>query len=390
VDGGPDPDRLLVALDARVPPWDRRLDLVVLTHPHEDHVAGLALLLDRYGVRHVAEPGMRGAGAGYTAWAERVESGRHDAPFRLAAGDRVTLDGIDLDVRWPLPGRVPAEPSDSGTGINNVSIVFVGRYAGRGFLLAGDIEQAVDPELVAAGLPRVDVLKVAHHGSRTATTSAFLDTVRPAIAVASAGAGNPYGHPARETIERIEATGAALFRTDLDGTVEIAIGADGVRATAGRSRPITGAAALTASTGSRGLASVASGPTIGGTLASAFACGVPLSQAALTPVRPATAVASGRLAETDRPRGWSRPPDGHLDLDAGARVKPVAAADESGRALALLYHRADVGPRPRGRRGALPHDPKARRPRAPHDRLGLAGRRLEARRRASSSRAPPP
>ena len=71
VDGGPDPDRLLVELDRRIPPWDRRLDAIVLSHPHEDHVAGLALLLDRYRVGHVFEPGMRGPGPGYAAWLDR-------------------------------------------------------------------------------------------------------------------------------------------------------------------------------------------------------------------------------------------------------------------------------------------------------------------------------
>ena len=68
VDGGPDPDRLLVALDERIPAWDRRLDVVVLTHPHEDHVAGLAALLARYAVGRVFEPGMHGPGPGWQAW----------------------------------------------------------------------------------------------------------------------------------------------------------------------------------------------------------------------------------------------------------------------------------------------------------------------------------
>ena len=72
IDGGPDPDRLLVALDQRIPPWDRRIDAVILSHPHEDHVAGLALLLERYRVGRVFEPGMRGPGPGYAAWARRL------------------------------------------------------------------------------------------------------------------------------------------------------------------------------------------------------------------------------------------------------------------------------------------------------------------------------
>lgn len=228
IDGGPDPDRLLVALDREIPPWDRRIDSVILSHPHEDHVAGLALLLERYRVGRVLEPGMRGPGPGYAAWLREL-SGAH-APVRLgvAAGDHLTVDEIDLRVLWPIRGRVPLEPPDGGTGINNVSVVLAGQVAGRRFLLMGDVEEAIDPQLLAAGLPRVDLLKVAHHGSRTATTQGFVDAVRPRIAVASAGAGNPYGHPARATLERLANAGARVLRTDRDGTVVIGFGPDGV------------------------------------------------------------------------------------------------------------------------------------------------------------------
>jgi competence protein ComEC len=171
---------------------------------------------------------MRGPGPGYAAWLDRV--GRRDATLHLsiAAGDRLTVDDIGLRVLWPVRGRVPAEPPDSGTGINNVSVVLLGTIGGRRFLLAGDVEQDIDPTLLADGLPTVDLLKVAHHGSRTATTDAFVDAVRPRIAIASAGAGNPYGHPARATLERLSAAGARVYRTDRDGTVTVAFDAGGL------------------------------------------------------------------------------------------------------------------------------------------------------------------
>ncbi len=225
VDGGPDPDRLLLALDARLPPWDRRIDLLVLTHPHEDHVAGLALLLDRYRVGRTFEPGMIGPGPGYRAWRGALERlGIH--PATLATGDRFALDEIRFRVLWPDRGRVPRQPADGGTAINNVSIVLLGEVGRQRFLLAGDIEEGIDPILLARGLPRVDLLKVAHHGSRTASTGAFLDAVRPRVAVISAGAGNPYGHPAPATVARIADLGARVLRTDRDGSVEVTL--DGV------------------------------------------------------------------------------------------------------------------------------------------------------------------
>ena len=117
------------------------------------------------------------------------------ARMSIGAGDRLTVDEVAMRVLWPVRGQVPAEPPDAGSGINNVSVVLLGVIGERRFLLTGDVEEDVDPSLLTGGLPRVDLLKVAHHGSRTATTDAFVAAVRPRVAVASAGADNPYGHP---------------------------------------------------------------------------------------------------------------------------------------------------------------------------------------------------
>jgi competence protein ComEC len=242
VDGGPDPDRLLIELDRRLPPWDRRLDAVILTHPHEDHVAGLAMLLGRYRVGRVYETGMHGPGPGYKAWARALALPNAPPDGRLATGDRLVVDDLHLRVLWPDPGKVPLEPPDGGRGINDVSVVLLGEVAGRRILLTGDVEDDVDPLLVARGLPPIDVLKVAHHGSKTASTPAFLDVVKPAVAIVSAGAGNPYGHPARSTLDRLRSTGARVLRTDTDGSVEVDIGVSGIRvaASGGRAASLVG------------------------------------------------------------------------------------------------------------------------------------------------------
>ena len=251
VDGGPDPDRLLIELDRRLPPWDRRLDAVILTHPHEDHVAGLAMLLGRYRVGRVYETGMHGPGPGYKAWARALALPNAPPDGRLATGDRLAVDDLHLRVLWPDPGKVPLEPPDGGRGINDVSVVLLGEVAGRRILLTGDVEDDVDPLLVARGLPPIDVLKVAHHGSKTASTPAFLDVVKPAVAIVSAGAGNPYGHPARSTLDRLASTGARVLRTDTDGSVEVDIGGSGVRvaASGGRAAAFVGRMGLVGRTG---------------------------------------------------------------------------------------------------------------------------------------------
>jgi competence protein ComEC len=221
VDGGPDPDRLLALLDAQLPPWDRRLDLLVLTHPHEDHVGGFAALLGRYRVGPIFEPGMLGPGPAYHAFEAALRNAGRGT-LHLADGDTLRLDDATIRVHWPVAGSVPRLPPDTGKGINDVSIVLDVRFGQRRLLLMGDTEEEVDPQLLQAGLTGpVDVLKVAHHGSGTASTAPFLAAIRPRVALVSVGTGNPYGHPAPATIARLRAAGATVYRTDLDGSVEI-------------------------------------------------------------------------------------------------------------------------------------------------------------------------
>ncbi|HTS15373.1 MAG TPA: MBL fold metallo-hydrolase, partial [Candidatus Sulfotelmatobacter sp.] len=188
---------------------------------HEDHVGGFAALLGRYRVGAIFEPGMLGPGPAYHAFQAALrERGRTTG--RLADGATLRLDSARIAVHWPRPGGVPLLPPDTGKGINDVSIVLDVRVGERRLLLMGDAEEEVDPQLLEAGLQGpVDVLKVAHHGSGTASTQAFLAAVRPRVAIISVGAGNPYGHPAPATVARVRAAGATVYRTDLDGSVEI-------------------------------------------------------------------------------------------------------------------------------------------------------------------------
>jgi beta-lactamase superfamily II metal-dependent hydrolase len=119
---------------------------------------------------------------------------------------------------------VPRAPPDSGREINDRSVVLLGTVGGQRVLLTGDLEEDIDPILVARGLPRIDFLKVAHHGSATASSAELLAVIRPRLAAISVGADNTYGHPAAATIARLRSVGAIVTRTDLDGAVEVSIG----------------------------------------------------------------------------------------------------------------------------------------------------------------------
>lgn len=226
VDGGPDPARLSVELDRLVPSWDRRIDLVVATHPHEDHLAGLPRLADRYRVRLVAGAEERGTGPAITSWQALLAA--RGLPYRsLAAGDSFKFGAAKIVILWPERSALLQPPGNSGRSLNDRSIVMRLDLPGFSALLTGDVESDVDARIAAKIKSPVDLLKSPHHGSATSASRALLNAARPRLSVVSSGKGNPYGHPAASTIERLRELGGAVERTDLDGTIVIDVSVDG-------------------------------------------------------------------------------------------------------------------------------------------------------------------
>jgi competence protein ComEC len=311
VDGGPDPERLLALLDARLPPWDRRIDLLVATHPHDDHVAGLPLLLRRYRVGRVVTAGFAGRGPGGQAFDAELAA-RGIQPRRLVTGQAFEFDGVSFQVLWPDENALPAALPDDGAGTNNVSIVLLGEVGGQRFLLTGDAEQDVDLRLLASGQPHVDLLKVAHHGSRTSSSPALLDALTPTVAVISVGARNDYGHPAPATLDRLAARGVRINRTDRNGTVDVAL--DGTRMAVHAER---------------------GGPSDGPAASAPAALGVPLE-----------------ISPADAPEARRRPRP-----EARRRPRPEARRRRrhgAGRGARLPYHRRDGCSRAHRRRRPPP------------------------------------
>jgi len=219
VDGGPNGEAITAALGRHLPFWDRHLHLVVLTHPDQDHLAGLVTVLERYDVDQVLAPALTDDSAAVRAWQEAIAS--KDIPQREAfAGQWIDLgDGARLSVVYPPPEPVPAE-EDDGSLVLKVSL---GEAA---FLLTGDIGAEGEASLVSnhADL-RAPVLKVAHHGSAGSTSAAFLAAVQPLTAVISVGEDNGYGLPSPETLDRLGKR--PVFRTDRNG--DVAMSTDGER-----------------------------------------------------------------------------------------------------------------------------------------------------------------
>jgi len=221
VDGGPDPELTLRRLGANLPFAGRRIDLLVLSHPHQDHVAGLVEVLDRFRVGAVLHAAVPFENPAYDRLL--ADAARARVPVGVArAGQRLALDGATtLEILYPSDADA-ASPLPDGD-INNGSVVALLRHGGFAALLTGDAEAPVEATLVARGaLPAVDLLKVGHHGSHSSTTPGLLEATRPGVAVISSGAGNEYGHPAPVTLRALAARpGLVTLRTDLHGDVEI-------------------------------------------------------------------------------------------------------------------------------------------------------------------------
>jgi competence protein ComEC len=222
VDGGPSPSLLLSHLGRRMPFWDHSLDLVVLTHPEEDHLGGLVEVLTRYDVSLVLDSGQGCTSATCDAWRSLMEE--KEIPYRRAqSGMRLELgQGVQIEVLHPPTPLMTNTASD----INNNSIVLRLEYGRFSTLLAGDVQWEAEQVLLSSGQPLDSlVLKVPHHGGDASLTEPFLEAVSPEVAIISVGSDNRFGHPHEVTLEKLH--GISTYRTDQQRNIEVA--SDGVQ-----------------------------------------------------------------------------------------------------------------------------------------------------------------
>lgn len=219
IDGGPSPQAVCAGLSHKMPFWDRTIDLLILTHPHLDHLSGLIEVLHRYQINQVLAPNLVTDSPSYQEWLKLIKTKNIKYVLAQSGQDIKLADGANLKILNPpdtSPGNLESDLENNGIvarlTLNKIS-----------FLFTADIGQEAEARLISR---RADltctVLKVAHHGSSTSTTFDFLNIAKPQIAAISVGAENTFGHPNENTLRRLkEVLGSEnIYRTDKSGTIE--------------------------------------------------------------------------------------------------------------------------------------------------------------------------
>ena len=214
IDGGPN-NYVIEELGKVMPFFDKTIDLVVLTHPHADHIDGMVEVLKRFEVENVLMTGVYSGDSTYLEFLRVIE----EQGVRVFFGEEDFVFGdVELDVLYPIESFY----GKSFDNINNSSVVVEISYEDVGILITGDLEIEGETELAESGLLNdVDILQAGHHGSKTASSLPFLAKISPEIAVISCGKDNKFGHPHIEVLENLELAGVEeIYRTDLEGRIE--------------------------------------------------------------------------------------------------------------------------------------------------------------------------
>lgn len=216
IDGGPD-STILEKVAKNLPFWDNDLDLIILTHPEEDHLTGLIEVLKRYKVENILWTGVVRDTAEYKEWERLIE--KEKAKIFIAQADqKIEIQESDFNILYPFENLAGEVVKDS----NNTSIIIRLTFGENSFLLTGDAHKSIEKNLLDNNTNlESDILKVAHHGSKSSNSEDFIAKVSPEIAVISVGKNNRYGHPAQEVLDTLNKYGIRILRTDKDGDVKI-------------------------------------------------------------------------------------------------------------------------------------------------------------------------
>jgi len=191
------------------------LDLVIATHPHEDHIGGLIFILNDIPVKQVLDSGQVHTAPSFETYLDLID--KKNIPFDTAQRSQT----INLDPNLKIEVLSPPK-SQYQDDINENSIVLKVTYKKVSFLFMGDAGLEAENSIMTTGYNlKSDILKVGHHGSSSASGSSFLAKVKPSISMIEVGAGNDYGHPTQKTLSALQNTGSKIYRTDTNGNIVV-------------------------------------------------------------------------------------------------------------------------------------------------------------------------
>jgi competence protein ComEC len=212
IDGGPN-SRVLGQLSRVMPFWDRQIDLVVGTHPDSDHTNGLNSVLASYQVKQIWLPDFESPGENYQKLLEGIKREQITPVAPIQGDELVTEDGVKIKVLWPKQKK-PLVPTT-----NQGSVVLLLEYQNYKVLLTGDAESSVQP--YGGFEDDIHILKVPHHGSKNGFKEGYLSSLKPDIAIVSAGKNNRYGHPDPGILAQLSEAGSQIFQTASSGRIEV-------------------------------------------------------------------------------------------------------------------------------------------------------------------------
>jgi competence protein ComEC len=220
IDGGPD-SSVLSCLSRHLPFWDRTIEIMILTHPHADHLTGLIDVLKRYRVLSFGTEKIGSATDAYGELIKQLEQNLTKLRF-LYQGDRFVIkDGVVLSVLWPTHEWINQNVlNKTNSDENGLSVIDLLSYKNFKALFTGDA-QASDVARIDLIAGEISLLKVPHHGSKTGLTAEILDILNPKIAAISVGKNNKYGHPTPLILDLLKNLNIKTLRTDQIGDIEI-------------------------------------------------------------------------------------------------------------------------------------------------------------------------
>lgn len=203
-----------------------KLDYIIASHPHSDHMGGMSEIIENVEVGTVIAPKVPAEMTPTSKSYEKFINALRDKGIKLTAakpGTVYTLSGKTALSADKIPPKIEIlAPVDDYSDLNNYSVTAKLTYGTTSYLFTGDIENKAEKDILESGTDvSADVLKAAHHGSSSSSDEEFFEAVSPEICVIQCGEGNSYGHPNADTLKLFDEHGAKVYRTDLNGTVSV-------------------------------------------------------------------------------------------------------------------------------------------------------------------------